>query len=136
VAVYAMTATQFVVNSQDHVSKVKSLVLNVTAEQLDTTNMSSSGWKEMIGGLKGGSISLTLMDDFADNGLDEDIFDIIGTVVAVTAKPTGAGISTSNPEFQFSVLCTDWNFGGGVGELAEKSVTWPITGAVTRDVTA
>lgn len=134
-AVYAMTATQFVFNSQDHTSKVKSLTLNVNADQLDTTTMGSSGWKEMIGGLKGGSITVTLLDDFADDGVDEDIFSIIGTVVSVTAKPTASAISTSNPEFQFSALVTDWSFGGGVGELAEKTFTWPITGAVVRDVT-
>lgn len=134
-AAYAMTATQFVVNSQDHVTKVKNLVLNVQAEQLDTTNMSSAGWKEMIGGLKGGSVSLNLIDDFADNDLDEDLFGIIGTVVAMTCKPTGSAISVTNPEFQFNVLITEWMFGGGVGELGAKSLTWPITGAVTRDVT-
>lgn len=134
-AVYSMTATQFVFNSQDHTSKVKNLQLNVDVEQLDTTNMGSSGWKEFIAGLKGGSMTVTLMDDFADNSVDEDIFGILGTVVAVTAKPTASAISDTNPEFQFSALVTNWNFGGGVGELAEKSFTWPITGAVTRDVT-
>lgn len=135
-AIYAMTATQVVFNSQDHTSKCKSASLELAAEQLDTTNMSSAGWVELIGGLKSGTVNLSFMDDFADNGLDEDMFSILGTVVAVTLKPTGSGISADNPEFQFNVLVTDWKFGGGVGELAMKDVSWPITGAVTRDVVA
>ena len=50
-AIYAMTATQVVFNSQDHTSKCKSASLELAAEQLDTTNMSSAGWVELIGGL-------------------------------------------------------------------------------------
>lgn len=135
-AVYAMTATQVVFNSQDHTSKTKSVQLSLQGEQLDTTNMSSAGWKEFIGGLKSGSVTFTFMDDFADNSLDEDIFSIFNTVAAFTCKPTAAAISDTNPEFQVSVLVNDWKFGGGVGELAEKSITWPTTGAWVRDVTA
>lgn len=135
-AVYSMTATQVSIAGGDQTAGVASVSIEVEAEQLDTTNMSSAGWREFIGGLKGGSVSLTFHDDFADNALDEDIFSILGTVVAIAVKPTAAAISDTNPEFQFNALITQWNFGGGVGELAGKTLTWPITGAVTRDVTA
>ncbi len=135
-AVYAMTATQVTLNAEDRTSDVASVAISVSAEQLDTTNMGSSGWKSFIGGLKEGTITLTFHDDFADNALDEDVFALLGTVATVAVKPTASAISATNPEFQFSCLVTEWNFGGEVGSLAQKSVTWPITGAITRDVVA
>ena len=135
-AVYAMTATQVTVGGADRTADVASVSISVSAEQLDTTSMSSGGWKSFIGGLKEGTISLTFHDDFADDALDEDVFAILGTVATIAVKPTAAGISASNPEFQFSALVTEWGFGGSVGELASKGLSWPITGAITRDVTA
>ena len=133
---YAMTATQFNVNSNDHTARVKSVQLATKAAQLDTTNMSSAGWKEFIAGLKEATVTLSLIEDFDDNSLDEDLWTAFGTVVAVTVKPTASSISANNPEFQFNVLVNDVPLGGAVGDLGMKQVTWPVTGAITRDVTA
>lgn len=134
-AAYSMTATQLTIAGQDYTSDARSVSINISVDQLDTTNFGSAGWRTMIGGLKSGELTVTFNDDFADNGLDEDIFALLGSTAAITCKPTGSAVSTSNPEFQFSVLVNNWNFGGEVGALAQKSVTWPITAAVVRDVT-
>ena len=41
--------------------------------------------------------------------------------------------SPGNPKYSFSVLVSEWTpLNGGVGELATASVTWPISGVITK----
>ena len=79
------------------------------------------------------------MQDFAvspSNSIEAVVYPLIGTVAAMTVKPTSGAISTSNPEYQFNALITSWSpVAGAVGDLATVSVTWPISGAITKDVT-
>lgn len=133
--VFALTGQVVTLNAQDISAWCKSATLTVDAAQLDTTDFASDGWVEMIGGLKSGQLALELMDDVSVGEIDSDIWSILGTVVAFTLKPTSAAISTSNPEYQGNVLVTGWTIGGAVGDLASKSLTFPLSGAITRDVT-
>ena len=134
-AVFALTSVTSTLNSVDITAYTKSVTLTLDAAQLDTTDFASGGWTEAIGGLKSGTLSIEFMDDLADDALDEDLWDIFGTVVAFTTKGTSASIGTSNPEYQGNVLITSWSLGGSVGDLAGKSLSFPVSGAVTRDVT-
>lgn len=134
-AVYALTSQVATVNSVDYSDHLKSATLTVDAAQLDSTDFASAGWVEAIGGLKSGTLSLEFMDDVADNDVDEELFALLGTVVAFTLKAATGAISASNPEYQGSVLVTSHSLGGSVGDLAKKSVSWPTTGAITRDIT-
>jgi len=135
-AVFALTAEYLTINSVDYTSYLKSAVLTLDAAQLDTTDFASGGWTEVIGGLKSGTLTVELMDDMADNENDEDLFALFGTVVAFALKPVATTISASNPEYQGNVLINSFNIGGAVGDLAMKSFSFPISGAITRDVTA
>lgn len=134
-AVYALTSQVVTVNSVDYSDHLKSATLTVDAAQLDTTDFASAGWTEVIGGLKSGTLALEFMDDVADNDVDEELFALLGTVVTFTVKATSAAIGAGNPEYQGSVLITSHAIGGGVGELAAKSLTWPTSGSITRDIT-
>ncbi len=134
-AVFALTAQVCTINSVDYSDHLKSATLTVDAAQLDTTDFASAGWVEMIGGLKSGSLALEFMDDVADNDVDEELWALLGTVVAFTAKPVAGTTGTSNPEYQGNVLITSHSIGGSVGDLAGKSLTFPTSGAITRDVT-
>lgn len=134
-AAFALTSTVLTVNSVNYADHVKSCSLVLDAAQLDATDFASGGWTESIGGLKSGTLSVTFNDDVADNDVDEELFDLLGTVVTFALKATSSAISTSNPEYQGSVLVTGTAFGGDVGTLAAKTLSWPITGAVVRDVT-
>jgi predicted secreted protein len=135
-AIQALTAQVVSINSVDISAYCKSATLTIDVNSLDTTDFASDGWTEMIGGLKSGTLSVELMDDVADNELDEDLYAILGTVVPFAVKLDDGGISASNPEYQGNVLITQWNIGGAVGDLATKSLSFPITGAIVRDVTA
>lgn len=135
-AVLALTTQTFVFNSVDLSDHSKGCTISVEADQLDSTAMGDS-WREYIGGLKGGTLSVELTDDFAASNVDATIWGAFntGTAVAVTTKPTSGAIATTNPEYQFNVIPNQWSVGGSVGELAMKSLTFQITGAITRDVT-
>jgi predicted secreted protein len=133
-AVFALTSVTTTLNSSDVTSLLKSATLTVDAAQLDTTDFASGGWVEMIGGLKSGSLSLEFMDDLADDGLDEDLWTIFGTVVAFTVKGTSASVDADNPQYSGNVLITSMSLGGSVGDLAGKSLTFPLSGAISRAV--
>jgi len=131
-SIYALTSQVITINSVDYSDHLKAATLTVDAAQLDTTDFASGGWVEQIGGLKSGTLALEFMDDVADNDVDEELWALLGTVVTFTIKPaTGA----SNPEYQGSVLITSHSIGGAVGDLATKSLSFPVSGSITRDVT-
>lgn len=135
-AVLALINEYLLFNSVDLSDHIKSATITAEADQLDSTAMGDS-WREFTGGLKAGTLTIEVMDDFADNSIDETLWSAFntGTAVAVAVKPVNTTISASNPEYQFNVLPNQWNVGGTLGELAMKSITVPITGAITRDIT-
>jgi hypothetical protein len=104
------------------------------ADDVETTNFAGGGWRERIGGLKAGTVSLDLHQDYAAGALDSIVFPLLGGTAAVTVRPGGtAAIGSANPEYSFTALVTEYSpIDSAVGDLATFSVTWPITGAVTR----
>lgn len=119
----------------DHVASV---TLTTDVNEVTTTAFGDTAVTR-AGGLKDNSIQLEIMQDFAvspSNSIEAVVYPLIGTVAAMTVKPTSGAISTSNPEYQFNALITSWSpVAGAVGDLATVSVTWPISGAITKDVT-
>jgi hypothetical protein len=133
VATFALTNQTFVFNSvnlSDH-TYVCTIVAN--ADQLDSHTFGDS-WKEYTGGLKAGTVNVTFYDDFASGSVDATVWSAFntGTAVAVTSKPVNTTTSATNPEYQFNVLPNQWQFGGSIGTMAGKTLTFPITGAITR----
>lgn len=128
---FALTGMYVAINSVDVSSLVKSAQLTMEAAQLDSTAM-GSGWTSVIGGLKSGSLTVTFNDDFSDDGLDEDLQGIFGTVVTFEIRPDDASVGPTNPKYTGSILVSGQMFGGQVGDLAAKTFTWPTSGAITR----
>lgn len=116
----------------DHCSKIE---LTVEVEEKDVTTFASLGWKEVLGGIKSGSLALGLKQDIADDGLDEDFWAIFGTVVTFEVRLTQAAVGVANPKYTGSVLIKEWKpINGTVGDVAELDVTFPTSGVVTRAV--
>lgn len=107
--------------------------LTIDVEEKDTTTFGSSGWKECLGGLKSATLALGLKQDIIDDGLDEDFFAILGTVVTFEVRLSSAAVGVSNPKYTGSVLIKEWKpLNGSVGDVAEMDVSFPVSGAVTR----
>lgn len=121
------------VDVSDHVTEA-TIVAN--ADALDSTAMGDS-WRENTGGLKAGTFSMTLLDDFAAGSIDATVWAAFAAnvAVAVAVKPVNTTIAATNPEYQFNVLPNAWQMGGSIGTMAGKTLSYPLTGAITRDVT-
>ena len=134
-AKFVFTSPKVTLNgtANDVSASCRSLTLDITAAEVDTTSFGDSGWTTMVGGLKGGSVSIEWNDDVAASAIDSSIFALLGGTASLTWRPGGtAAIGTSNPEYQATVLVTQVPTGGAVGDLATKSVTWPTTGPISR----
>jgi hypothetical protein len=66
--------------------------------------------------------------------LTSQVFPLIGGTAAVTVRPAGtAAVGSANPEYRFTALVTEYSpIDSAVGDLATFSVSWPVTGEVTR----
>lgn len=101
----------------------------------DSTTFGGSGWKSGLGGLKSGSIAIEFLNDYADNGLDETFWPLLGTNVPVKIRKASGSISATNPEYSGSVTVNKVvPFDVGVGEIPKQSISWPTTGAWARAV--
>ena len=119
---------------------IASVTLGSTYDVLETTAFAGgnvpAAAKERIAGLVDNSVTLEFHQDFAAGEVEATIYPLLGTVAAVKVQPVNGAISASNPEYQFNALISEWTpLNGAVGELATASVTWPITGAIVKDVT-
>ena len=118
-------------------ANVSQCTIAMEADDVEVTNFASGGFRERIGGLRSGTVSFDFHNDFAAGAIDSQIFPLIGGTAAITVRPGGtAAVGTANPEYRFTALVTEYSVEGAVGDLATFSVSWPITGAVTRATAA
>ena len=128
-----LTNALVTVNAVDLSDYVASITLNSSIDVVETTAFSSTAARTRIGGLADNSISLEFHQDYASGEVESTIFPLIGTVTTVTVKPINAATSASNPLYTVSALVSEWTpLNGAVGELATASVTWPVSGAITK----
>lgn len=128
-----LTSTYLGLNSVDRSSWVSKVELAVEVEEKDVTVFTSAGWKEVLGGLKSGSIAITFKNDVADAALDDTMWALLGTIVTFEVRATSSAVGTSNPKYTGSVLINGWTpISGSPGDVNELSVTFPTSGAVSR----
>ena len=120
------------VNLSDHIA---SITLNESADVVETTAFSNTA-KTRVAGLKDNSVTLEFHQDFASSSVEQTIngsSSLVGTVTTIVVKPTSSAVGATNPSYTFSALVSEWtSLNGAVGELSTASVTWPITGAITK----
>lgn len=115
---------------------IASVTLDITTDEVETTAFGST-YRTRIGGLKDASVSLDFHQDFGAGSVDALLFPLMGSTVAVKIAPTSGTVTATNPEYQFDALVTQYQpFAGAVGDLATLSITWPVSGEVTRATAA
>ena len=131
-AVFMQNSVTVTVNSvdlTDHITSVSGF--NETCADLVTTAMSETNVSR-IGGIKDSSVSITFLNDFAASKVYATLASLLGTAVPVTIQPVSGSATATNPKKTASCLITELPFiDGSVGDLAEISVTWPVTGAIS-----
>lgn len=135
-AVLALTNMYLLFNSVDLSDHITQAVVTANADDLDATAMSSGGWKVHVGGLKAGELQIDALDDFALSSVDATIWAAFNAnpiaSVAFEVRPVNSARSTTNPAYTGSIVPLDFTVGGQVGQLAKKSLKFPITGALAR----
>ena len=116
----------------DHIS---SITLATNHEVVETTEVGQN-YKRVIAGLGTNTVNFEFYQDFATNSVEDIIYDWIAARVLCKIKPVSAPTSTTNPEYEFQVLITDWTpLNAGVGQIATINVNWPINGAIIKNTT-
>ncbi|WP_282686329.1 MULTISPECIES: hypothetical protein [unclassified Streptomyces] len=121
------------INGTDLSEYTRKAELTTEVEDKDVTTYASLGWKEVLGGLKSGELSLEFLQDVAATEIDSVMWPLLGTVVPFVVRLDSSAVGTSNPEWTGNVLINGWNpIEGGVGDEASVSVGYPTSGAVAR----
>jgi hypothetical protein len=126
-----LTNVHVKINGLDFSDYIASIEFSDEAEEIETTAFGQTG-RTRLGGLRDQSISLDFHQNFNPSEVDATIGALVGGTTAIEFLPKGSAVGTANPKWSGSVLVTEWGFGGGVGELATISVTWPVDGVLSR----
>jgi hypothetical protein len=128
-----LTNAYVTVNSVDVSDHVASVTLNSSIDVVETTAFGTTGARTRVGGLADNSITLEFHQDYASGSIEATVYPLLGTTTTVVVKPNGSSTSTTNPSYTSTVLVSEWTpLNGAVGELATASVTWPVSGAITK----
>ena len=127
-----LTNASVVFGSTDLSSYISSITLNSTFDIVETTAFGNTA-KTRVAGLADNSVTFEFHQDYATSAVEQTIYPLLGTAVSVVAKPVAGTTTTVHPQYPFSTLVSEWTpLKGSVGELATASVTWPISGAITK----
>jgi len=135
-AKFAATDYVIKINGNDFSTNMNQAELTIEAEDLETTAF-GQGFRTRIGGLKQASVTLQFMQDFAGGSIDATLNSLVGTIATVVLIPAGTAISATNPSYTANCLVTQYSpMASSVGDLATFSITWPVSGTVTRGTSA
>jgi hypothetical protein len=117
------------VNLSDHIASVS---LSITNDVVETSAFSSTAAKTRVAGLQDNSVTLEFHQDYASSNVEATIYPLLGSTTTIVVSPTST-VSATSPSYSFTALVSEWTpLNGGVGELATASVTWPVSGAITK----
>ena len=131
-AKFVATDYKVTINGTNLSTSLASVELPIEIDEQETTAFGSE-WRTRIAGLKSGSITLEFHQDFAAGALDSILWPLLGTNATVVVVPTSGTVTSSNPSYSGQFLVTQYTpYASTTGDLATLSVSWPLTGALTR----
>jgi hypothetical protein len=137
-AVFLSNGVQVILNSIDLTDHVTSATINRVFEELEISAMGDTA-RKYTKGLETSTITLDFLNDNAASGAGSvraALQAAWGTTVPITLKQTSAIISTTNPEYQSTILVnntTDIN--GAVGDISSQSITFTCNSPIVVDTT-
>lgn len=120
------------INGTDFSTSLASVELTVESDDVETTAFGGE-WRTRVGGLKQASLTLEFHQDFGASSVDATLFPLLNTIATVVILPTSSSVGATNPSYTANCLVNQYQpFASSVGDLATLSVTWPVSGTVTR----
>ena len=108
--------------------------ISINLETRDITTKDSSGYRELLEGVRSGSISVSgLVDDDGTGGAGADLFAALN---GRTAQTIIFGLDDTSDDYFYScsAFCTSMEVSGGTEDNVTYSATFEITGAITETV--
>ena len=131
-AKFAATDYKITINGTNLSTNLNSVELALESDDLETTAFGGT-FRERIGGLKTGSLTLQFMQDFGASSVDATLFPLFNTLATVVITPTSSTVSATNPSYTAVCLANAYTpANAAVGDLATFSITWPTSGTVVR----
>jgi len=127
--IQAWTDMSILVGGLEVAGHGKDVNLATEVAPLDTTGLSTTGWMSFVGGIKSGSVDMSLMSDMAEGSIDDVFWAQLGT--AGTVKSVVTNSADGSVAYLFRGLPVSHVVGGNVGDLAVsklsgKSSTGPV----------
>ncbi len=133
---FSATDYKVTVNGTNFSTSLNSVELTIESDDLETTAFGGT-FRERIGGLKTGSLTLQFMQDFGSSSVDATLFPLLNTLATVVIVPTSGSVSATNPSYTANCLVNSYSpFASSVGDIATLSVTWPTSGTIVRGTSA
>ena len=127
-----LTNPQITVAGTDLSGWITSVTLDTKYDIVETTAFGDTA-KKRVAGLADNSIALEFQQDFGSSAVESTIYPLLGTAASIVIKPVNATVSTTNPSYTVSAVVAEWQpLKGGIGQLATASVTWPVSGSITK----
>lgn len=129
---FVATDYKVTINGTNLSTSLNSVELALESDDNETTAFGGT-FRERIGGLKTGSITLQFMQDFGAASVDATLFPLFNTLATVVITPTSGTVTATNPSYTAVALVNSYSpFASSVGDLATFSITLPTSGTVTR----
>lgn len=112
------------VNFSDHASSVE---VNLSKNEVETTNFSGSG-RERVAGLKDDGFVINFQQDFGASQVDATLYPLynLETEFTVEVRPTSSAASATNPKYTATCVLLEYQaLSGKVGDLSETQVKLP-----------
>lgn len=134
-AIYLSNGVIVTLNSVALSDHVTSATINRSFEELNVTAMGDSAVK-FVKGLESSTITLDFLNDTAASNVNATLQAAWGTTVPLTLKQTSAAISSTNPEFQTTVLVNNTqDINGSPADISSQSITFTCNSVIVVDVT-
>lgn len=131
-AKFVATDYKIEIEATDFSDSIAAATLEISTDEQETTAFGAD-YRTRIAGLKDASLSLDFHQDFGASSVDATLFPLLGSAVAFSITPTSGTVSATNPAYSGTAIVTSYSpFANSVGDLATFSVTWPVSGAITR----
>jgi TP901-1 family phage major tail protein len=112
------------------------VTLTLNAETIDITTKDSSAFRELLPGLRSGSMSVSGLIDYVDAS-NKDFLDLYGAWESRTAlvlKFSRSSLATGEASFSASGFVTSLEQSGGTEDTATYSATFELTGLIDETV--
>lgn len=127
-----LTNAHVKINNIDLSDHVASITITQNWDEVETTAFGQTG-RSRTGGLEDSSIALDFHQDWASGEVDATISPLVGGTASFYIVADGTAVTATNPKYTGTVLITQWTpIAGAVGDLSTVSVTWPVSGNVSR----